>query len=165
MADELYTRTNQALAFARLALGEWQQAAAATEIGAATRVAYHREHTVFHLYRGLLWLIQEVAEGYRWTLTGTQSVEQLLRAEQIERFPGPELAELAQLMQRSDSWVAGILSAWQQLQAPPARAGGAAGALIVGGAARPSWGLAEADAALASLRAQVERYRQNLQEW
>lgn len=68
-------------------------------------------------------------------------------------------------MQRSDSWVAGILSAWQQLQAPPARAGGAAGALIVGGAATPSWGLAEADAALASLRAQVERYRQNLQEW
>ncbi|MGN5517669.1 DUF6586 family protein [Halopseudomonas sp. Lyrl_26] len=164
MADELYTRTNQALAFARLALGEWHQAAAATEIGAATRVAYHREHTVFHLYRGLLWLIQEVADGYRWTLTGTQSVEQLLRAEQIERFPGPELAELAQLRQRSDSWVAGILSAWQQLQAPPARAG-AAGALIVGGAATPPWGLAEAEEALASLRAQVERYRQNLQEW
>src|SRR5690606_22121511 len=84
----------------------------------------------------LLWLIQEVAEGYRWTLTGTQSVEQLLRAEQIERFPGPELAELAQLMQRSDSWVAGILSAWQQLQAPPARAGAAAVALIVVGTVR-----------------------------
>src|SRR5690606_7579334 len=97
--------------------------------------------------------------------TGTQSVEQLLRAEQIERFPGPELAELAQLMQRSDSWVAGLLSAWQQLQAPPARGGAAAGAHIGRGASLAPCGMGAADEPTASLRAQVERYRQTLQEW
>lgn|SRR5690606_14794720 len=168
MANEIYTRTNQALSFARLALTSWEAAAGAADLGAMTQARYHREHVLFHGYRAVLALIHEIAERYRWPLLDARDVEQVLRGDLSERFPGPELGELTQLAMDDGSWLAGLLRAWGQLfaaEAAPSRTA-AAGELIATTAAPVAeWGIDEAQAALAALAAQIERYREGMQEW
>lgn len=168
MANEVYTRTNQALSFARQALTSWEAAAGATDLGAVTQARYHREHVLFHGYRAVLALIHEVAERYRWPLLDARDVEQLLRSDLSERFPGPELSELAQLVMDDGSWLAGLLRAWEQLFAPMAVSSRPAtsGELIATTAVPAAeWGIDEARTALAALAAQVGRYREAMQEW
>lgn len=167
MANEVYTRTNQALSFARLALASWEAAAGDSGMGALTLARYHREHVIFHAYRTVLALIHEVAEGYRWPLLDVRSVEQVLDSDVAERFPGPELGELVQLAAHPQSWLAGLLRAWQQLLAPAAGAASVAGSELIATTAvsAAQWEIDEAQTALDALAAQVERYRQAMQEW
>jgi len=167
MANEVYTRTNQALSFARLALASWEAAAGSPGMGAVTQARYHREHVIFHAYRAVLALIHEVAEGYRWPLLDARSVEQVLASDVSERFPGPELGELVQLAADSHSWLAALLRAWQQLLAPTAGGATEAGSELIASTALTAaqWDLAEAQAALDALARQIERYRQGMQEW
>lgn len=168
MANEIYTRTNQALSFARLALTSWEAAAGAVDLGAMTQARYHREHVLFHGYRAVLALIHEIAERYRWPLLDARSVEQVLRGDLVDQFPGPELAELIQLAMDDASWLAGLLRAWEQLFAPVAVSSRptAIRELIATTAVPPAeWGIDEAQAALAALAAQVVRFREGMQEW
>lgn len=167
MANEIYTRTNQALSFARLALASWESVEGSADLGTATQLRYHREHVLFHGYRAVLALIHEVAERYRWPLLDARSVEQLVHGGLAERFPGPELGELTQLALDEDSWLAGLLRAWDQLFAPVVAPGRPATGELIASTAIPAgeWGLDEAGAALAALAALVDRYRQDMQEW
>ena len=63
MANEVYTRTNQALYFARLAIESWSEAEASDALSAITMTRYHREHALFHLHRTVLAVAHEVDEG------------------------------------------------------------------------------------------------------
>ncbi len=170
MANEVYTRTNQALYFARKAIGSWHDVSQSGALDTVTQSAYHREHALFHLYRGVLGLIHEVADRYRWPLMDARSVEAVLLSDAAARFPGPELAEMSELASSSDTWLGRVLSAWQQLQAPPVpqEAKPASDGLIIASsalAAAPEWSREDAEEAVAALAERVSRYREGMVEW
>ena len=166
MANEVYTRTNQALYFARRAIESWQQAEQSDAIDALTQAQYHREHAVFHLYRGVLALIHEVADRYRWPLVDARDVEGVLIPSVVTRFPGPELAELTELADDAETWLAGVIAAWQRLQAPPQPIDNSTNSLIASSAAPVSeWTSAQAEEALQEISRRVRAYRDGMQEW
>ena len=166
MANEAYTRTNQALFFARKAIESWQQAESSNALDSLTQAQYHREHAVFHLYRGALALIHEVADRYRWPLVDARQVEAVLVPSVVQRFPGPELAELTELADSKGTWLAGVIGAWQRLQAPPVPADSKAESLIASSAvATAEWSCADAQEALQALSERVAAYRDGMQEW
>ena len=74
MANEVYTRTNQALFFARKALDAWAQAQSSDAVDAMSQVQYHQEHAMFHLYRGVLAVVHEAVSYTHLTLPTIYSV-------------------------------------------------------------------------------------------
>lgn len=170
MANEVYTRTNQALFFARKAIASWGEAQSSGALDAITQSSYHREHALFHLYRGVLAVIHEVADRYRWPLMDVRSAEQVLQGDASSRFPGPELAELSELARADDTWLGRLLKGWQVLQAPPVPKENkveADTAIIASSAVTTSaeWSLRDAEEALAALGESVGRYREGMVEW
>ena len=119
MANELYTRTNQKLYFAGLALDAWRVAEAAQALNAQTQIQAAREGALFHLYGAVLGLCHEIAGYYRLPQAGLPQVEQLLTREVLATAPSPELAELVELAQQRESWLGQLLTAYQQLFEPP----------------------------------------------
>ena len=84
----------------------------------------------------------------------------------VQRFPGPELAELTELADSKGTWLAGVIGAWQRLQAPPVPADSKAESLIASSAvATTEWGSADAQEALQALSERVAAYRDGMQEW
>ena len=167
MANEVYTRTNQALFFARKALDSWAQAQASDAVDAMSQVQYHQEHAMFHLYLGVLAVVHEVADLYRWPLVDLRQVEAALTPAVVARFPGPELAELTELADNRDTWLAKLLAAWQQLQAPPAPVAAASASSLIASSAIKSgqWTLDDAQEAWSALSERVRSYREGMLEW
>lgn len=169
MANEVYTRTNQALFFARLAVESWAEAAQSDAVNAISQARYHREHAMFHLYRAVLAVAHEVADRYRWPLMDARTVEQVLVSSVADRFPGPELAELTELAQAGDSWLGRLLAGWQQLQLPPKpqESKPQDSALIASSAvtAGREWSLEDAREAHAALTERLCCYREGMLEW
>lgn len=170
MANEVYTRTNQALFFARKAVASWREVSQSGALDTVTQSTYHREHALFHLYRGVLGLIHEVADRYRWPLMDARSVEVVLLGDAAARFPGPELSELSELAGSSNSWLGRLLAAWQRLQAPPVpqESKPVADDLIVASnalATTREWSPEDAEEAVAALAERVSRYREGMVEW
>jgi hypothetical protein len=116
---ELYTRTNQKVFFAGLALQAWRSALASSQLNAAALVQAEREACLFHLYGGLLGLCHEVAGFYRLSERDAAQVEAFLRPQLLEAAPGPELGELIELAQTPQSWLAQLLNAYRELFLPP----------------------------------------------
>lgn len=119
MANELYTRTNQKLYFATLALDAWRTAEAAQALNAQTQTQAARESALFHLYGSLLGLCHEIAGFYRLPQAAAPQIEQLLTAEVLASAPSPELAELVELAQDRRSWLGRLLGAYRGLFEPP----------------------------------------------
>ncbi|MBQ0777819.1 MAG: PasA protein [Pseudomonas sp.] len=169
MANEVYTRSNQALFFARMAIDAWADAAGSDAVNAVSLVRYHREHALFHLYRGVLAVAHEVADRYRWPLMDVRTVEQVLTAQVAERFPGPELAELTELAQAGDSWLGRLLEGWQQLHMPPKpeESKPQDSSLIASSAVKSDrqWDLQDAREAHAALAERLSCYREGMLEW
>jgi len=65
MAYELYTRTNQKIYFAGLALEAMGKAEQGQAINAQAQLQAQRESALFHLYGALLGLCHEIAGYYR----------------------------------------------------------------------------------------------------
>lgn len=61
MANERYTRTNQKLYFAGVALDFWRKAEAGRAMNWQAQVQAEREACLFHLYGALLGLCHEIA--------------------------------------------------------------------------------------------------------
>lgn len=122
MANELYTRTNQKIYFASLALDAWRAAEAARPLNLTTQVQAARESALFHLYGAVLGLCHEIAGYYRLPQAGAARVELLLSREVLEAAPSPELAELVELAQERQSWLGQLLAAWRALFEPPREA-------------------------------------------
>lgn len=115
MAQEPYTRTNQKLYFASLAIKALRESESATALDAAGRVQAEREAALFHLHGALLGLLHEIAGFYRLPGADAPAVEALLAI----RADCPELAELRQLVGREDGWLAALLAAHAALFTPP----------------------------------------------
>ncbi|MCY1423096.1 hypothetical protein D9M71_388020 [compost metagenome] len=119
MAQELYTRTNQKLYFAGLALESWRKAEAARPMNAQALVQAEREAALFHLYGAVLGIAHEIAGYYRLPQAGAPRVELLLNKEVLAAAPSPELAELVELAQQPETWLGQLLAAYGALFMPP----------------------------------------------
>ena len=117
MAQELYTRTNQKLFFAGLALESMAKAADSQAMNAQGLVQGERESALFHLYGALLGLCHEIAGYYR--LPMAPSVEQLLADDALSAIAIPEVAELLELARQRETWLAQLLGAYADLFRPP----------------------------------------------
>jgi hypothetical protein len=109
MANELYTRTNQKIYFAGVALQGLRQAEQGAVMNAAGEAQAEREAVLFHLYGALLGLCHEIAGYYRLPDAGSLRVERFLTPEALAAAPNPQLGELLELAGNRSTWVAGLL--------------------------------------------------------
>lgn len=119
MAHELYTRTNQKIYFAGLALEALAKAEESQAMNAQALVQAERESALFHLYGALLGLCHEVAGFYRLPQANAPRAELLLTKEVLDAIAIPEMAELVELAQHSETWLAQLLAAYNALFQPP----------------------------------------------
>jgi hypothetical protein len=119
MANELYTRTNQKFFYAGLALESWRKAEEGRAMNAQGLIQAEREAALFHLYGALLGLCHEIAGYYRLPERAVARAEELLSRAVLEAAPSPELAELVELAQQSETWLAQLLLAYAELFQPP----------------------------------------------
>ncbi|MCO7515056.1 PasA protein [Pseudomonas guariconensis] len=119
MAQELYTRTNQKLFFAGLALESMAKAADSQAMNAQGLIQAERESALFHLYGALLGLCHEIAGFYRLPQATAPRVELLLSDDALERIAIPEVAELLELARQPETWLAQLLRAYADLFRPP----------------------------------------------
>ena len=119
MAQELYTRTNQKLFFAGLALESMAKAEQSQAMNAQGLVQAEREAAQFHLYGALLGLCHEIAGFYRLPQANASRAESLLTREVLDTIAIPELAEMIELANNPQTWLAKLLAAHQALFQPP----------------------------------------------
>jgi hypothetical protein len=119
MAHELYTRTNQKLFYAGLSLESWRAAQEGRAVNSLALIQAEREAALFHLYGALLGLCHEIAGYYRLPESNAVRAEQLLDKALLEAAPSPELAELIELAQQPETWLAQLLEAYDELFRPP----------------------------------------------
>lgn len=119
MAHELYTRTNQKIFFAGLALESLRRAEAGEAMNAQALVQAEREAVLFHLYGAVLGLCHEVAGYYKLAEANAPRVEMLLNQSVLQSSPTPELAELMEIALQSESWLSRLLAAHAALFLPP----------------------------------------------
>lgn len=119
MAHELYTRTNQKLYFAGLALASLRQAEESRALNAQAQILAEREAVLFHLYGALLGLCHEVAGFYRLPAAELPQAERFLSRELLSAVPSPELAELVELASQPETWLAQLLAEYARLFQPP----------------------------------------------
>ncbi len=115
MAQELYTRTNQKLYFAGLALEAWKRADAERAMNAQAIIQGERESALFHLYGAVLGVCHEIAGYYRLPQAAAPRVDALLNAEVLAAAPSPELAELVELASQPETWLGQLLGAYSEL--------------------------------------------------
>lgn len=119
MAHELYTRTNQKIFFAGLALEAMAKARESRAMNAQGLEQAERESAIFHLYGALLGLCHEIAGFYRLPNASTARAEELLTPQVLEAIAIPEMAELVELAQHRETWLAQLLSSYNALFQPP----------------------------------------------
>lgn len=162
MAHELYTRTNQKLYFAGLALASLRQTEEGRALNAQAQAMAEREAALFHLHGALLGLCHEIAGFYRLPEAGAPQVGRFLNAELLSAAPSPELAELVELAGQPETWLAQLLAEYARLFQPPQAAKKAK--------VDPRLPLIEAvsldeeEEAPALSAAQLEQWRQSLKE-
>lgn len=119
MAHELYTRTNQKIFFAGLALENLRKAEAGQAMNAQGVAQAEREAALFHLYGAVLGLCHEIAGFYHLAEANAPRVELLLNQLALEAAPSPEMAELMELVQQPETWLARLLAEHAALFQPP----------------------------------------------
>jgi hypothetical protein len=119
MAYELYTRTNQKIYFAGLALQGLTRAEQGGSMSASALMQAERESALFHLYGALLGLCHEIAGYYRLPQAGAARVELMLGEDALKEIAIPELAELVELAQSPQTWLAQLLREYAELFRPP----------------------------------------------
>ncbi|HGM5583108.1 TPA: DUF6586 family protein [Pseudomonas putida] len=119
MAQELYTRTNQKLFFAGLALESMAKAEQSQAMNAQGLIQAEREAAVFHLYGALLGLCHEIAGFYRLPQANAARAELLLDDERLKAVAIPEMAEMLELSRQPQTWLAQLIKAYADLFQPP----------------------------------------------
>ncbi|MFC3606514.1 DUF6586 family protein [Stutzerimonas tarimensis] len=167
MAQERYTRTNQKIFFAGLALDAW-----AASGGVPGRIQAEQEACLFHLYGAMLGLCHEVTGFYRTPQADAGTVEAILNRPVLDANPTPELAELLELAESPSSWLAGLLRHYHALFEPPrapAKAKQDPGMAIIDAVSldeKPTeLTLEQLQAWRGELKALVLRFRESMTEW
>ena len=78
-----------------------------------------RESALFHLYGALLGLCHEIAGYYRLPQAAAPRAEALLSVDAQHGLAIPELAELVELAQNRETWLARLMSEYAALFLPP----------------------------------------------
>ncbi len=172
MAHELYTRTNQKIYFAGLALDNWRRAEEKGSVNAPGLIQAEREASLFHLYGALLGLCHEIAGYYRLPDATAPRAELLLARSSQGSSPSPELAELVELAEHSETWLAQLLKAHAGMFEPP-RAPAKAKTdptmplieAVSVGEEIPPLARAEVEFWRSSLKELALRFRESLSEW
>lgn len=172
MAHERYTRTNQKIYFAGLALENWRQAEEQGGVNSLGLVQAERETSLFHLYGALLGLCHEVSGYYRLANANATQVAQLLDRSSQSSSPSPELGELMELAEQAESWVAKMLAAYAALfqhPQPPSKPKTDPRLPLIEavgvGDEVPPLSYEEVQAWREQLKALALRYREALSEW
>ncbi|WP_068826331.1 DUF6586 family protein [Pseudomonas sp. BMS12] len=118
MAHEPYTRTNQKIFFAGLALESLRRAEAGQVANAQALLQAEREAALFHLYGAVLGLCHEITDYYKLAVAGAPRVDLILSSQVLQSTPTPELAELMEIAQQPESWLARLLAAHAELHRP-----------------------------------------------
>jgi hypothetical protein len=163
MAYELYTRTNQKLYFAGLALQALGRAEAGGALNTTALLQADRESALFHLYGALLGLCHEIAGYYRLPHAASPRAETLLDAQASQELAIPEMAELVELAQNPHTWLGRLLSEYAALFRPPQAPKVVKGDVRI--AVIPLLDLdakSEEDRVAALSREELESWRQNL---
>ena len=171
MAQELYTRTNQKIYFAGLTLESWRRAEEKAAMNAPGLIQAEREASLFHLYGALLGLCHEIAGYYRLPGANAPRVE-LMLVRSPQSLSSPEFAELIELAEHSETWLAQLLKAHSALFEPPRAPAKAKTdptmplieAVSVEEQA-PALGREEIEAWRRSLKELALRFRESLTEW
>ncbi|WP_296257088.1 MULTISPECIES: DUF6586 family protein [unclassified Pseudomonas] len=119
MAHELYTRTNQKIFFAGLALEAMAKAQESRAMNAQGLEQAERESAIFHLYGALLGLCHEIAGFYRLPQANSARAEDLLTPQVLQAIAIPEMGELVELAQQRETWLAQLLASYNALFQPP----------------------------------------------
>jgi hypothetical protein len=119
MAHELYTRTNQKLFFAGLALEAMGKAEQGVAFNSPGLLQAEREAALFHLYGALLGLCHEIAGFYRLPQASAPRAEMLLTRDVLAAIAIPEMAELVEMAEQPQSWLAQLLAEYAKLFVPP----------------------------------------------
>jgi hypothetical protein len=119
MAHELYTRTNQKIYFAGLALEAMGKAQEGRAMNAQALEQAERESSLFHLYGAVLGLCHEIAGFYRLPQANSPRAETFLTPEILATIAIPEMAELVELAQNRETWLARLLAEHAALFQPP----------------------------------------------
>jgi hypothetical protein len=119
MAHELYTRTNQKLYFAGIALEALGKAEQGTAMNATALVQAEREAVLFHLYGALLGLCHEIAGYYHLADAASPRAEGFLTPQALAAAPNPQLGELVELATNRSTWLASLLREYGALWQPP----------------------------------------------
>lgn len=172
MAHEPYTRTNQKMYFAGLSLENWRRAEEKGGMNAPGVIQAEREASLFHLYGALLGLCHEIAAYYRLANADARRVELLLARSPQDPKPSPELAELIELAEHSETWLARLVDAYGTLFEPP-RAPAKPKTdprtplieAIVVGEESVAVSRADVDVWRQQLKALALRFRESLSEW
>ena len=160
MAYELYTRTNQKIYFAGLALEALGRAESGQAMNASALIQADRESALFHLYGALLGLCHEIAGYYRLPQSASPSAEALLGGDAEQALAIPELAELKELALNRETWLACLMREYAALFSPPQAPKVVKGDVRV--AVIQVLNLDEEDPVPALTREEMERWRQNL---
>ena len=118
MAAERYTRTNQKIYFAGLALEALKKAECGQLDNAQAQAQACRETILFHLYGAVLGLCQEIAGYYKLPDTDAVDAFVWLNASAQAHDPMPERAELIELLNDKTSWLYALFNAYQALFQP-----------------------------------------------
>lgn len=119
MAHELYTRTNQKIFFAGLALESLRKAELGQAVNAQALLQAERETALFHLYGAVLGLCHEIAGYYHFAEANAPRVDLLLNQLALQAAPSAEMAELMELAQQPETWLARLLDEHAALFLPP----------------------------------------------
>lgn len=119
MAQERYTRTNQKIYFAGLAIKALREAELSEAIDAPGKAQAEREAALFHLHGALLSLLQEIAGFYRLPGADVPEVNFVLAL----HSDCPELSELRQLASNDCSWMSALQAAYASLFTPSVMSG------------------------------------------
>lgn len=120
MAKERYTRTNQKMYFAGLAIEQLRQAADTQQGSSLGRVQAEQENALFHLHGAVLALAQEILGYYRFQQADSWTLEQILEAVKQKQLVSPELGELMLLAENNDSnsWLFKLRKHYNLLSVP-----------------------------------------------
>ncbi|MES2818476.1 MAG: DUF6586 family protein [Pseudomonadota bacterium] len=173
MALERYTRTNQKIFYAGLSLDSWRKAEAAASINAQALIQAEREAALFHLYGALLGLCHEIGGYYRLAEADGAHVESILTPALLQAAPSPELAEMVELVQQPETWLAQLLEAYNGLFEPlnaPKKAKVAPGLPLIQAVSLdeeqvPLLAHTELEAWRQQLKGLAQRFREAMVEW
>lgn len=113
MSGVYLTRTNQKLNFTRIHLDALKVAQESTGWSKHALIDSYNESVLFHMVSAYSSLLREIAEQYRFDANRISKLSQLTEQMEAQGLEAPEVAELQQLHDDSDSWLHHLLAAYK----------------------------------------------------